>query len=58
MMCVCHYMCIEVGSSPYKRISLLGIAHLVMGPPFRYMKCIERQRSNEVVIMKEADVLP
>ena len=32
---VFHYMCTWVGSSPYRNISLLGIAHPVTGPPFQ-----------------------
>ena len=40
------------------RIFLLGIAHPVMGPPFRYRGCTGRRRSDEVVNMKEADVWP
>ena len=48
----------EVGSSPYRRIFLLDIAHPVMGPPFRYRGCTRRRRSDEAVIMKKADVWP
>ena len=47
-----------MGSSPCRRISLLGIAHPVVGPPFRYMECTGKRRSDEVVIMMEADVWP
>ena len=42
-----------MGNSPCRRISLLGIVHPVVGPPFRYGECIGRQRSDEAVIMKE-----
>ena len=38
--------------------SLLGIAHPVVGPPFKYKECTGRRHSDEVVIMKEADVWP
>ena len=58
MMYVCHCMCIKVGSSPCMRISLLGVAHPVVGPPFRYKECTGRRCSDEAVIMKEADVWP
>ena len=30
---MCHCMCILGGSSPRRRIQLLSIAHLVVGPP-------------------------
>ena len=40
------------------RISLLGIAHPVVGPPFRYKECTRRSRSDEAVIAKEADMWP
>ena len=36
----------------------MGIAHNVVGPPFRYMECTGKQRSDEAVIMKEANVWP
>ena len=39
MFYVCHCMCILGGSSPCRRIFLLGIAHPVVGPPFRYRGC-------------------
>ena len=45
-----------MGSSPCRRISLLGIAHPIVGPLFRYRECIERRRSDEAVIIKEVDV--
>ena len=47
-----------MGSNPCRKNFLLGIAHLVVGPPFRYRGCIGRRRSDEAVIMKEADVWP
>ena len=31
-----HCMSTYVGSNPRKRLSLLGFAYLVVGPPFRY----------------------
>ena len=37
---------------------LLGITHPVVGPPLRYMGYTGRRRSDEAVIMKEADVWP
>ena len=40
------------------RIFLLGIAHPVVGSPFRYRECTGKRRSDEAVIMKEADVWP
>ena len=46
------------GERPYRRNFLLGIAHPVVEPPFRYRGCIGRRRSDEVVIMKEANVWP
>ena len=58
MFYVRHFMCIYVGSSPCRRIFLLGIAHFVVGPPFRYRGCTERQCSDEVVIVKKADMWP
>ena len=42
-MYVCHCMCIKVRSSPYRRIFLLGIAHPVLGPPFRYKEMTLRR---------------
>ena len=42
------------GSSPCRSYSLLGIAHLVVGPPFKYMECAGRRHSLEAVILKEA----
>ena len=56
MMYVCHYMCILGGSSPCRRISLLGIAYPVVGPPFMYRECTGRRRSDETVIAKKADM--
>ena len=38
MMYVCHCMCIYVGSSPYRKNSLLGIAHLVVGKYFQVLE--------------------
>ena len=46
------------GDSPCRRSFLLGITHLVVGSPFRYRGCTERQRFDKAVIMKEADVWP
>ena len=40
------------------RIFLLDIAHPVVGPPFRFRRCTGRLRSDEAVVMKEADVWP
>ena len=42
MIFVCHCLCIYEGSSPYKRIFLLGIAHTVEGLPFRYRESTGR----------------
>ena len=42
----------------YKRYSLLGIAHPVVRPPFKYRECTERRRSDDAMIMKEADMWP
>ena len=47
-----------MGSSPCRRISLLGFAHPVVVPLFRYKECTGRRRSDEAVIMKEVDVWP
>ena len=56
---VCVSLHVHLGGEyPCRRISLLSIAHLVVRPPFRYREGIGRQRSDEVVIMKEADVWP
>ena len=35
MFYVHHFMCIKAGSSPCRRIFLLGITHPVMGLPFQ-----------------------
>ena len=35
--------------------SLLGFAHPIVGPPFKYRECT---RSDEAVIVKEADMWP
>ena len=43
-----------MGSNPCRRLSLLGFAHPVVGPPFRYRECVEIWRSLEVDIKKEA----
>ena len=43
-----------MGSSPYRRISLLVIAHPIVGPPFRYRECAGRRRSLEADIEKKA----
>ena len=53
-----HCMCILVGSSPGTKYSLLGIAHPVVGPPFRYTVDIGEWLSDKVVIMKKADIWP
>ena len=58
MFYLCYCMCIEAESSHCTKNFLLGIAHPVVGPPFRYRGCIGRQDSDEAVIMKEADVWP
>ena len=55
---VCHCMCISMGSSPCRNYSLLGFAHPVVGPPFRYKEYTGRRRSDEAVIVKEADMWP
>ena len=47
-----------MGSNSYRKNFLLGIAHPVVGPPFRYKGCIGRRGSNEAMIMEEADVWP
>ena len=43
-----------MGNSPCRRYSLLGIAHPIVGPPFRFRECIGRRIYNEVVIEKKA----
>ena len=58
MFDVLHSMCIKAGSSPYRRFFLLGIAHLVVGPPFRYRACTGRRRSDETVIMEKVNMWP
>ena len=35
---------------------LLGIAHPVVGPPFRYREFLGRRCSNKAVIAKEVDM--
>ena len=40
------------------RIFLLGIAHPVVGPPFRYRGCTGGRRSDEAAIMKKVDMWP
>ena len=45
-----------VGSSPCRKIFLLSIAHPIVGPPFRYKKCMGRRGSYKAVIAKEADM--
>ena len=47
-----------VGSSPCRRISLLGITHSVVGPPFRYKECTGIQPSDKAMIAKEANMWP
>ena len=47
-----------MGSSSCRRIFLLGIVHPIVGPPYRYKECTGRRRSDEAMIMKEADVWP
>ena len=39
-------------------IFLLGIAHPVVRPPFRYRECTGRRSSDKAVIAKEADMWP
>ena len=51
-------VCVPVGSNLCRRNFLLGIAHLVVRPLFRYRGCTGRGCSNETMIMKEADVWP
>ena len=55
MFYVRHFMCISARNSHCRRIFLLGIAHPVMGPPFKYMGCTGRRFSDEIVIVKKAD---
>ena len=38
MMCMCHCICIYVGSNPYRKIHLLGIAHPVVGKYFQTLE--------------------
>ena len=40
---VCHCMCTYVRSSSCRNYSLLGFAHLVMGPPFKYRETALRR---------------
>ena len=42
------------GDSPYRNYSLLGIAHPVVGPHFRYMTGTGGRRSIEASIVKKA----
>ena len=42
-----------MGGSPCRNYSLLGIAHPIMGPPFRYRECAGRRRSLEADIEKK-----
>ena len=42
-----------MGSSPCRNYSLLGIAHLVVGPHFRYMTGTGGRHSIEVSIVKK-----
>ena len=58
MFYVRYFMCIYAGSSPCRRIFLLGIAHPVMGPPFSYKGCTGRRRSDEAVIVMKVDMWP
>ena len=37
-VCVSHCMCTKVGSSPCRRIHLLGIDHLVVGKCFQVLE--------------------
>ena len=53
----CHCMFI-LGGEYCRRIFLLGIAHPVVRPHFKYKGCIGRRRSDETVIMKKTDVWP
>ena len=41
-------------SSPYRKNFLLGIAHPVVGPPFRYKECTGKWHFDEAVITKVA----
>ena len=54
----CQKACEAYGETPeiHKRNFLLSIAYPVVGPTFRYKRCIGRRRSDEVVIMKKVDV--
>ena len=47
-----------MGSKPCRRLSLVGIAHPIAEPLFRYKEFIGRRRSDEVVIVKKADMWP
>ena len=51
-----HCMCTYVESSPCRNYSLLGIAHLVVGPYFKCKWYPGGRRSFEAVILKEARI--
>ena len=43
-----------MGSSPCKRIPLLGIAHLVMGKQFQVLEVHSEVDTSEVLVVKKA----
>ena len=46
-VCVFHFMCTQVGSSPCRRIPLLGIAHLIVG---KYFQVLEVNQEMEFIL--------
>ena len=46
-------MCNEVGSSLCRNYSLLGVAHPLWDPHFRYRECTGGRRSLDAVIVKK-----
>ena len=53
-VCVCHCMCTYVGSSPGRRIPLLGITHLVVGKHFQVLEVHQEVDTFEVLVGKKA----
>ena len=53
-----HCMCTQVGSSPCRRYSLLGVTHPLWDNPFKCRVCTGGGHSDEAVIAKKADMWP
>ena len=58
MFYACHCMCIQAGGSPCRKNFLLGIAHPLVGPPFKYERYKRKRRSFEAVSTKKAELWP